>query len=233
MKFWRRLRYYGVGLIIGIILSVVLFNGRGCEWLPDNRVLSRIGEESTVLLAGNVACALPEAEITEAQIRDALISQELEVYFSESDTDEDPKRYVLKNDEESLELHVEVKDSIATVVYVRNGEKEATGECTDHALRTLYMPDEQLRSGLLKRELKYTKQAGCIMKSIGMDNDEFVRLLEEGEVDQEASTPWQNETPEWIITGNSNGRDVRLTVQLTADAAVLTNISCSVCRCDE
>jgi hypothetical protein len=37
-SFWRRLRYYGLGFGLGLILTFGIFNTRGCSWMPENRV---------------------------------------------------------------------------------------------------------------------------------------------------------------------------------------------------
>lgn len=37
-SFWRRLRYYGIGFGLGLILTFGIFNTRGCSWMPENRV---------------------------------------------------------------------------------------------------------------------------------------------------------------------------------------------------
>jgi hypothetical protein len=37
-SFWRRLRYYGLGFGLGLILTFGIFNTRGCSWTPENRV---------------------------------------------------------------------------------------------------------------------------------------------------------------------------------------------------
>ena len=36
--FFRRLKYYGLGFGIGIIMVLALFDNKGCSWFPSNRV---------------------------------------------------------------------------------------------------------------------------------------------------------------------------------------------------
>lgn len=38
MKFINRLKYYGIGFGIGLLLVFIFFGGRGCSWTPENRV---------------------------------------------------------------------------------------------------------------------------------------------------------------------------------------------------
>lgn len=37
-NFWRRLRFYGLGFGIGLIMVFFFFRNRGCTWMPENRV---------------------------------------------------------------------------------------------------------------------------------------------------------------------------------------------------
>ena len=39
---WRRLKYYGVGFLIGCIFVSSFFQTRGCSWTPENRVRTAI-----------------------------------------------------------------------------------------------------------------------------------------------------------------------------------------------
>ena len=43
-SFWRRLRYYGLGFGLGLILTFGIFNTRGCSWMPENRVKDAINK---------------------------------------------------------------------------------------------------------------------------------------------------------------------------------------------
>ena len=37
-NFWRRLRIYGLGFGVGLIMVFFFFRNRGCAWMPENRV---------------------------------------------------------------------------------------------------------------------------------------------------------------------------------------------------
>ena len=43
MNFRQRFLRYGIGVIIGVILSALFFSGRGCnDWLPGKRIKARV-----------------------------------------------------------------------------------------------------------------------------------------------------------------------------------------------
>jgi hypothetical protein len=46
---WRRLLYYGIGLMIGLLFVIFFFGNRGCSWLPENRIKSSIFSQVLVL----------------------------------------------------------------------------------------------------------------------------------------------------------------------------------------
>ena len=48
-KFKNRIKYFLVGLSIGVILVYFMFGNRGCSWLPENRVKNMIGEKEIVV----------------------------------------------------------------------------------------------------------------------------------------------------------------------------------------
>lgn len=41
-NFLRRLKFYGIGFLIGLLFVFVFFQNRGCTWLPSNRVKNTI-----------------------------------------------------------------------------------------------------------------------------------------------------------------------------------------------
>ncbi len=48
-SFWRRLRYYGLGFGLGLILTFGIFNTRGCSWTPGNRVKDAINKRIWII----------------------------------------------------------------------------------------------------------------------------------------------------------------------------------------
>jgi hypothetical protein len=92
---WRRLKYYGIGFGIGCIFVFFFFQNRGCSWLPSNRVKNSILDR-LIVVSDSTESILKEKGIS----HDALIQvlNDGEVYFGESDKDDDDKVYVLEKD---------------------------------------------------------------------------------------------------------------------------------------
>lgn len=96
-KFINRLKYYGVGFLLGLVFVFFFFQNRGCTWLPKNRV------KNTIL--GKVI-AIPESDLKElenAGIADTTFLHLLndgDILFDESlkDAEVFPKVYVLEKE---------------------------------------------------------------------------------------------------------------------------------------
>ena len=48
-SFWRRLKYYGIGFLGGLVFVFVFFQNRGCSWLPENRVKNSLLDRVIVI----------------------------------------------------------------------------------------------------------------------------------------------------------------------------------------
>jgi hypothetical protein len=46
---WRRLMYYGIGLMFGLLFVTLFFGNRGCSWLPENRIKSSVFSQVLVI----------------------------------------------------------------------------------------------------------------------------------------------------------------------------------------
>ncbi len=46
---WRRLMYYAIGLLIGLLFVLMFFGTRGCNWLPENRIKASVFSQIVVL----------------------------------------------------------------------------------------------------------------------------------------------------------------------------------------
>lgn len=46
---WRRLMYYGIGLLFGLLFVILFFGNRGCSWLPENRIKASVFSQVLVL----------------------------------------------------------------------------------------------------------------------------------------------------------------------------------------
>tara|TARA_B110000503_G_scaffold115765_1_gene174324 strand:+ start:1058 stop:1480 length:423 start_codon:yes stop_codon:yes gene_type:complete len=129
VNFKQRLLRYGSGVIIGVLMSVVLFSGRGCsDWLPEKRIKSRIQLDG-IELDAVVSCAIKcwedeqgKASPLEAWLLDA------EIDWALSGPREMPQRYVFNLPNEAPLQSVECQFSetrgmITAAVFRSNADR--------------------------------------------------------------------------------------------------------------
>ena len=93
MNFWQRLSRFGIGIVLGIALSLYFFGSRGCgSWLPSAQIRTTI-VEGGVQLSENVSAAHPSLTVSEVL---AFVG-EADVNFGKSGPREQPQWYVLED----------------------------------------------------------------------------------------------------------------------------------------
>lgn len=98
MKFQQRLNRYLLGVVIGLVLVFVMFNGRDwLGWLPANRVKARI-ENSELTWDENMRCRLMCHGFTKPTILDLV--KRGDVDFGASETKSKPREYQVHFDAE-------------------------------------------------------------------------------------------------------------------------------------
>jgi hypothetical protein len=80
-SFWRRLKYYGVGFLGGLVFVFVFFQNRGCSWLPANRVKNSLLDR-VIVLSDEQQVKLSRMGLTLKDVKAALNDGDVE--FSES-----------------------------------------------------------------------------------------------------------------------------------------------------
>lgn len=94
MNFWQRLSRFGIGIVIGIALSLYFFGGRGCgSWLPSAQVRTTI-VEGGLQLSQEVSLAHPELTVSEV----LSFVGSADVNFGDSGPRATPQWYLLEGD---------------------------------------------------------------------------------------------------------------------------------------
>src|SRR5688572_8337673 len=95
MNFWRRLRFYLIGVAIGLVVSFSFFKNRGCGWLPGNRILNTLSG-SMILVTDSTRCLMDCNNVSDEDVFRMFVDGD--VLFSESQTRENPKIYVVQGE---------------------------------------------------------------------------------------------------------------------------------------
>ena len=114
MTFTQRLSKYFVGIFIGVLISFALFSNRGCgKWLPGTRVKTTINEKS-FSYTDRANCLMTCLKLSEADVQSMIDNGD--VRFSESETHEEPKFYIIESDKTNgLKVKVELLDSTSVI----------------------------------------------------------------------------------------------------------------------
>ena len=94
MNFWQRLSRFGIGIVLGIALSLYFFGSRGCgSWLPSAQIRTTI-VEGGVQLSEAVSATHPSITVSEVL---AFVG-EADVNFGDSGPRDQPQWYVLEGE---------------------------------------------------------------------------------------------------------------------------------------
>jgi hypothetical protein len=81
-SFWRRLRYYGLGFGLGLILTFGIFNTRGCSWTPENRVIDAMNKRVWIVDMQKVNSFYKAHKLTDAKFY--RLMQDADISFTKS-----------------------------------------------------------------------------------------------------------------------------------------------------
>ncbi|MES2629414.1 MAG: hypothetical protein V4616_10650 [Bacteroidota bacterium] len=118
MSFPKRFRSYLIGFGLGILIVIFIFRDRAnlfTAWLPENRVLIEIYQDSLVASAKS-DCQLKCLGKSVENIREGL-KDNTSVEFRNSRTQQNPRIYCLVQtiNDEPVPMMVTLRDSVATI----------------------------------------------------------------------------------------------------------------------
>ncbi len=92
--FLRRLKFYGVGFLMGCVMVFFFFKNRGCSWLPGNRVKNSVLER-LIVIPDDENAKLKKYNLTVENIIEVLDDGEID-YDKSQKSDKKLKYYVLQ-----------------------------------------------------------------------------------------------------------------------------------------
>lgn len=127
MNFKQRFSRYFIGIIIGVMLSFVIFGKRSCgKWLPDSRVRQTIAEK-TLRFTPEVLCMMDCHGFSEKEVE--LLTLEGNVVYNNSEPRATPQRYYLKGEKraEIQAAMIELRDSASVVIELFPRDQKSCG----------------------------------------------------------------------------------------------------------
>lgn len=227
MKIAKRFYYYLIGFGIGLILTLIIFKGRGCEWLPNERVLTSI-RNSSIFITSKNACIMEKANISKEDIFTLLESGDIN--FGESQTKSITKPYYLKNvmyDRSNSKTYIIELDKLKisfdlyeqdSIVFVNQflsykNDNSCSGLDTTNP-NALYMPNEMTLEKLRSNKLKYESTFNCEMECNKLLTSDIDSALANGEVLFDFSYPKRKPNPLYFIKYKKGNADFIIWVEL-------------------
>ena len=179
---------------MGLVFVLLFFNLRGCDWLPDNRVMSAI-RSSQIIVSKNNYCKLRCNDIIDKKIFTLINNGD--VNFSKSNTKQRKKQYHISNPELELIFELYPIDSTAEIIDV---QEQTNCSCNENdSLISLYMPNNMMLSKLELKDVKKHDLFLCQLSDLSLDTSMIHRLFEEGEILYNLSLPKRKPNPLFII----------------------------------
>lgn len=217
MKISKRILYYLIGFGMGLIITIIIFQGRGCEWTPGNRVKSSL-QSSKILISEQEKCRLNCLSILDVEIFEMVNHGDVD--FGKSDTkstvhtfkidgvktDFEVLKYYMSNKNQELMFWYSKADSTAVLHTVKN--TSSTCQCdtlNSENLSILYMPNDLILSTLQSQELWINKEMECQLKCFNLTEATVKDMLKKGEVLILESFPNRKLNPIYFIKYPVNG----------------------------
>ena len=116
MKFLNRLSKYLMGVLIGLALTYVMFNDRGCmDWVPSERIKEDIRSRG-IMETEEVACYLECRGLSVSDLADLVT--EGSINYSESTPRGIPRKYFIESEGKVQSAVFVLTDTASTVVSV-------------------------------------------------------------------------------------------------------------------
>lgn len=211
MKFLGRLKYFGIGLGLGLVIVFIMFGARGCDWTPTNRVKSAI-QASTLGANPQMHCLFECNGITEETIYNLIYNGK--VNFKDSQTETEPKNYILYNDDYKIGFDVNLDDSVAIITDLYyHEEKCACSDLAGDKLIAIHKPSIVVFNELMEKGFELSETNKCEMKCYGLSEKDVRSIFTDGKIDYNNSQLIKGRNPKYAITKTFNGQEYIFAVE--------------------
>ncbi|MNJ97362.1 hypothetical protein D3C87_151060 [compost metagenome] len=172
-NFWRRLRLYGLGFGIGLIMVFFFFRNRGCTWLPENRVKNTFLGRVLVVSEDNQRI-FDQHHLTDSMIESFL--DDGSIFFGSSKKQGNPKVYKIEKEinGKSVALWFSMPENafIAEVVWPK-GSIQQFKNTTSGLGRMIHFPPNVENFVFLKDNSIMSEQ----VKKFGIKDEKHIQFL--------------------------------------------------------
>lgn len=204
--FFKRLKYYGTGLLIGLIFVTFFMRGRGCSWLPENRLKTSLFERIIVLSEENQK-KLSDLNLSEKELVKALIDGD--VKFTKSKKNNSFKVYYFDCKTESGKLFsckatMPQESFISEIIFSNKDAKKIKNTKIGFG-KPIYFPKSKDFIYVDTTNLLLCQQEKLNLMNV---NKLFERIKKTGSIDFEKSRLNRSPKPEHWISFRGNNNDL-------------------------
>lgn len=213
-----------------------MFKGKGCSWLPENRVLDEI-HQGTVLVSDQVKCEFECNGITDEDLYELFAEHRGSVNFGDSEPREDPKMYIIEADDADYSLKIYLKDSVARIAsFILDGKKSCNcAGLSDSTYRVFSKPVSKIRDELFyteNKEVKFNKKAKCEMNCYNISSEQISEFID-SEPNWNKTLSRLDESPAiYVFEGKINGKNYQLYFEDAGRRTRLVEILSGTASCD-
>lgn len=209
-KFKTRIRYYLIGMSIGLIFVYFMFGNRSCSWLPGNRVKNMIGEKE-IIVGDSVLAVMNCLSLSNDDVY-AVLKSSGNVEFSESITNERPKIYHIEGEKEGKIYIVKfalyeripmVDEGYAEVLSVDYEKRpdECVTSVSNKNKSVLPLPHDDVMAILESNEFRILERATCEMEVYGLSEEDVLAFHKSAKIDIQDSQPRLSPNPIYVLNG--------------------------------
>ena len=209
MNFLNRLKFFLIGISLGLFLVFSIFKEREWSWLPENKI-------KKFLLDNPIKINLKKSELSNINddfsrnIFNVIIYGD--VVFSQSTTNTNPKKYLIKYENDSISVDISFKDSSCLINSFNNYKFCPRND--DLCLETtLNMDDLNFYLMLEKLEKKYNKKFNSDMKKYNLNNLYITKNLKTYKNDWKKSNIFKLTNPNYQGTIEIEGEKYEITME--------------------
>lgn len=177
-KFRNRIKYYLVGLLMGVIAVAFFFGQRGCTWLPGNRVKSVIAENTIVI--GDSVLGLLHCLADDSQPIFDLLNTNGDVDFGGSKTHIEDKIYKIDGPND-LQVFFKIFendnfDSYSEIIDIKSPEIKCSISLTNTNKQPLLLPRTLIMKIIESHSFTYYPIIECQLACYGIPSDSLPNL---------------------------------------------------------
>tara|TARA_B110000046_G_C13003966_1_gene403478 strand:- start:509 stop:1180 length:672 start_codon:yes stop_codon:yes gene_type:complete len=209
MNFLNRLKFFLIGISLGLFLVFSIFKEREWSWLPENKI-------KKFLLDNPIKINLKKSELSNINddfsrnIFNVIIYGD--VVFSQSTTNTNPKKYLIKYENDSISVDISFKDS-SSLINSFNSYKFCQRNDDLCLETTLNMDDLNFFLMLEKLEKKYNKKFNSDMKKYNLNNLHITKNLKTYKNDWKKSNIFKLTNPNYQGTIEIEGNKYEITME--------------------